>query len=115
MGSSILYYTWAAFMGGVLLNVMPCVLPVLGLKVYHLIKINDQPARVKRNHGLAYTLGILVMFWVLAAIVIALRAMGDRFGWGMQFQNPAFVAVMIVLMVGFGLWALGVFEVTFGM
>ena len=115
MGNSILFFTGAAFLGGVILNVMPCVLPVLGLKVYHLIKINDQPNSVKRNHGLAYTLGILVMFWVLAGVVIALRAAGDKLGWGMQFQNPAFVSVMIVLMVGFGLWALGVFDVTFGM
>src|SRR5262245_56180323 len=115
MDSNILFYTGAAFLGGVILNVMPCVLPVLGLKVYHLIKINDQPNSVKRKHGLAYTLGILVMFWVLAAVVIGLRAAGDRLGWGMQFQNPIFVAVMIVRMVLFGLWALGVFEITFGM
>src|SRR5262245_65477288 len=115
MDSNILFYTGAAFLGGVILNVMPCVLPVLGLKVYHLIKINDQPNSVKRKHGLAYTLGIMVMFWVLAGVVIALRAAGDKLGWGMQFQNPAFVSLMILLMVGLGLWATGVSEFTFGL
>jgi thiol:disulfide interchange protein DsbD len=103
-----------ALVGGVILNVMPCVLPVLGLKVYHLVNMSDQSASVKRKHGAAYSLGVLSMFWALAAIVIGMRAAGNRLGWGMQFQNPAFVAALMVVMVLFGLWALGVFELAIG-
>lgn len=115
MGESILYYTGAAFLGGVILNVMPCVMPVLTMKVFHVIEKAKEDPKVNRRHGLAYTAGIMVMFWAFAAIIIALRASGDRMGWGMQFQSPVFVAVLTALMVAFGLNALGVFELTVGM
>jgi thiol:disulfide interchange protein len=105
----------SAFIGGVILNVMPCVLPVLTMKVFHVIEKAKEDPSVNRKHGLAYTAGIVAMFWVLAVVVIALKASGERMGWGMQFQNPAFVAVLIAIMVGFGLNALGVFEITVGM
>ncbi len=115
MGQSILYYTGAAFLGGVILNIMPCVLPVLTMKVFHIIEKAKEDPSVNRRHGLAYAAGILASFWVLAIVIIALRAGGDRLGWGMQFQSPAFVAILTGLMVAFGLNALGVFEITVGM
>jgi thiol:disulfide interchange protein len=115
MENSLLYYTGVAFLGGVILNVMPCVLPVLTMKVFHIMEKAKEDPAANRKHGIAYGAGILVMFWVFGAIVIALRAMGDNVGWGMQFQNPGFVAAMTGLMVVFGLNALGVFEINVGM
>ena len=104
------------FVGGVILNVMPCVLPVLTMKVFHVVQQssgNDAASqRARKLHGLAYTGGILASFVVLAVAVIALKAAGERVGWGMQFQNPAFVAAMTALIFAFGLNALGVFEWT---
>ncbi len=104
------------FVGGLILNVMPCVLPVLTMKVFHLVEHSSagdgSTDRTRRLHGLAYTGGILIAFLALAAAVIALKASGDRVGWGMQFQNPRFVAGMVTLVFVFGLNALGVFEWT---
>lgn len=104
------------FVGGLILNVMPCVLPVLTMKVFHLVEHSSagdgSTDRTRRLHGLAYTAGILIAFLALAAAVIAIKASGDRVGWGMQFQNPRFVAGMIALVFVFGLNALGVFEWT---
>ncbi len=112
MGDSALYYVFAAFAGGVILNIMPCVLPVLTMKVFHVIEQANQSAHKTRMHGIAYTAGILVTFIAFAILIIALRASGERMGWGMQFQSPAFVAVMTSLIFAFGLNALGVFEIT---
>jgi thiol:disulfide interchange protein len=115
MGESTLYYVGAAFIGGVILNIMPCVLPVLTMKVFHVIENAKAGAAVNRKHGIAYTMGIMTMFWVLAAVIIGLRAGGEKMGWGMQFQNPVFLAIVCGLMVALGLNALGVFEITIGM
>jgi thiol:disulfide interchange protein len=116
MEHSIIYYTGVAFLGGVILNVMPCVLPVLTMKVFHVIEKAKEDPSVNRKHGLAYSAGILAMFWVFAGIIITLRlVLGKNLQWGQQFQSPAFVAGMTALMVGFGLNALGVFEITIGM
>lgn len=112
MDLNLLGYIGAAFLGGVILNVMPCVLPVLTMKVFHVIEhANDAPKQI-RVHGLAYAAGIMTTFLVFACAVIAIRAGGDSFGWGMQFQSPAFVAVMTTIIFAFGLNALGVFEFT---
>lgn len=115
MGDTVLYYVLVAFAGGVILNVMPCVLPVLTMKVFHVIEQSDQNPRHTRLHGLAYTAGIMATFLLLAIIVMALRASGERLGWGMQFQSPAFVAGMCALIFAFGLNALGVFEISVSM
>ena len=105
----------AAFLGGLILNIMPCVLPVLTMKVFHVIEKAKEDPSINRRHGIAYTLGILTFFWAFAAIILVLRAGGEKMGWGMQFQNPAMMAFVIALMVLFGLNALGVFEITVGM
>ncbi len=101
-----------ALLGGLILNVMPCVLPVLTMKVFHLIEQSNATRHEKRLHGLAYTGGILATFLVFALVVIGVRASGESLGWGMQFQSPAFVAGMCALIYAFGLNALGVFEFT---
>jgi thiol:disulfide interchange protein DsbD len=81
-----------AFVGGLLLNVMPCVFPVLAIKAFALLGTNREERREVRAHGVAYTLGVLVSFWALAAVLIAVRAGGAPLGWGFQLQSPAVVA-----------------------
>ena len=108
-------YIVFAFIGGVILNIMPCVLPVLTLKAFHIVDaLRAHPERA-RIHGLAYALGTCLVFGIFAAFVITLRASGHRLGWGMQFQHPEFVAAIVIALHMFGLNALGVFEVAFGM
>ncbi len=109
-----LQYVGLGLLGGLILNVMPCVLPVLTMKVFHVIEHSSagdgSSDRERRLHGLAYTGGVLLLFLGLAAAVIGLKAAGERVGWGMQFRNPSFVAAMTGVVFVFGLNALGVFE-----
>lgn len=100
-----------ALAGGLVLNVMPCVLPVLALKAFHAVEHSKHDARMRRLHGLAYTAGTVSLFVVLALVLVAIKASGKRLGWGMQFQHPPFVAVMTAIVFAFALNALGVFEI----
>lgn len=100
-------------LGGLLLNVMPCVFPVLLFKLNGLIAQGDATPAARRIDALGYLLGTLLSFAAFAALVIALRAGGRSLGWGMQMQNPTFVAAIIVLLFTFGLNALGVFQLEF--
>lgn len=101
-----------AFVGGLILNIMPCVLPVIALKILGFVgEARNDPRRV-RMLGLVYTLGVLISFVALAAIVIAVKSAGHRAGWGMQFGNPRFVAGLTTLVVLVALNLFGVFEVT---
>jgi thiol:disulfide interchange protein len=112
MGSELFLFAGLAFLGGVILNVMPCVLPVLTMKVFHVIEGGQDDPSTTRKHGVAYAAGVQATFLVFASIVVGLKLAGSAVGWGMQFQNPAFVAALCLLMVVFGLNALGVFEFT---
>jgi suppressor for copper-sensitivity B len=100
-----------ALLGGLILNAMPCVLPVLSIKVFSLVKHASLSRRALATAGLATTAGIVVSFWLLAAGVILARRAGAAVGWGMHFQQPAFVALLAVLVVLFTLNLWGVFEV----
>lgn len=100
-----------AFAGGVILNLMPCVFPVVSLKVLGFVQAaGDDPRRV-RAHGLTFAAGVLVAFWALAALLLALRAAGEEIGWGFQLQSPGFVAAMTFLLFGLGLSLAGVVEI----
>ncbi|MCY3772916.1 MAG: protein-disulfide reductase DsbD family protein [Gemmatimonadetes bacterium] len=100
-----------ALVGGMILNLMPCVLPVLSIKVLGFIhQAGDDPAKARR-HGLVFTAGVLVSFLALAAVLIALRAGGEQLGWGFQLQSPAFIVVLSVIIFMFGLSLFGVFEI----
>lgn len=100
-----------AFAGGVILNLMPCVFPVVSLKVLAFVQsAGDDPRRV-RAHGLTFASGVLVAFWALAALLLGLRAAGEEIGWGFQLQSPAFVAAMAFLLFGLGLSLAGVVEI----
>lgn len=97
-----------ALVGGVILNLMPCVFPVLSLKALALAKHSDDIV-AHRRQGFAYLAGVLACFAVLAAVLLALRATGQALGWGFQFQSPAFVLAMAALFFALGLSLSGVF------
>ncbi len=100
-----------AFLGGLVLNLMPCVFPVLFLKGLGLVHSSTEEKRRQRLHGLVYTLGILVSFWAVVAVLLLLRAGGRQVGWGFQMQSPGFVAVLASLVFFLGLSLAGQFEV----
>jgi thiol:disulfide interchange protein len=99
-----------AFFGGVILNLMPCVFPVLFLKGLALLQSSTMERGEARRHGLVYALGILVSFWVIVALLLGLRATGSHAGWGFQFQSPVFIAVLAAFMFFFALSLAGQFE-----
>ncbi|HZT22593.1 MAG TPA: protein-disulfide reductase DsbD domain-containing protein [Verrucomicrobiae bacterium] len=103
-----------AFIGGLILNIMPCVLPVIALKILGFVsEARSEPRRV-RNLGFIYALGVLVSFLALAAVVIGLKAAGRHAGWGMQFGSPIFIVCLTTLVTLVALNLFGVFEVTAG-
>ena len=100
-----------AFLGGLILNLMPCVFPVLSIKVLGLVRhAGESPARL-RMHGLAYTAGVLASFLGLAALLIALKGGGAAIGWGFQLQSPVVVAGLAYLLLAMGLSLSGVVHV----
>ena len=103
-----------AFVGGLILNVMPCVLPVIALKILGFVgQAKDEPRQV-RKLGLIYALGVLVSFLVLAALVIGVKAAGHKAGWGMQFGNPQFLVLLTALVTLVALNLFGLFEINPG-
>ncbi len=103
-----------AFLGGLILNIMPCVLPVIALKILGFINHAQHEPRHVRVLGLVYAAGVLVSFLALAAVVIGVKAAGHHAGWGMQFGNPEFIVVLTTLITLVALNLFGVFEVTLG-
>lgn len=109
----IWFYLGYALVGGFILNFMPCVLPVIAIKIMSFIEQADEaPARV-RLLGLTFSSGIILSFLALAAVVLAIRAAGQSVGWGFQFQSPAFVIVMCVIILLLSLSLFGLFYVSF--
>ena len=100
-----------AVLGGLLLNLMPCVLPVLSIKAVGLIQHASGSDRQARRHGFAFAAGVLVTFCGLALLIIGLRAGGSAIGWGFQLQEPAVVIGLMLLMLALGLNLSGVFTV----
>ncbi len=99
-----------AFVGGLILNLMPCVFPVLGIKILGFVNQAGADRRKVTLHGLVFTSGVLLSFWVLAGILAVLRAGGSQLGWGFQLQSPAFVFGLAAAMLAFALNMSGVFE-----
>jgi thiol:disulfide interchange protein len=98
-----------ALLGGLLLNLMPCVFPILAIKVVGFTRHADD-RRGHRLSGLAYTAGVVVSFAALGALMLALRAAGEQLGWGFQLQSPAVVAALAALFTLIGLNLAGLFE-----
>jgi thiol:disulfide interchange protein DsbD len=91
-----------ALLGGLILNVMPCVFPVLSIKIMSFIEqAGHEPKKIKA-HGIAFAAGVVISFWIFAGILLALRAGGEQLGWGFQLQSPVFVAAMIFILFGLG-------------
>ncbi|MET4756445.1 protein-disulfide reductase DsbD domain-containing protein [Endozoicomonas sp. NE40] len=100
-----------ALLGGFILNLMPCVLPVLGLKLSSVVQATGQNRKVVRWQFLSTASGILVSFWLLALFLLALKWTGNNLGWGIQFQNPWFIGFMAVVTGLFAANLLGAFEI----
>ena len=103
-----------AFIGGLILNLMPCVLPVIALKILGFVSEANSESRRVRKLGLIYALGVLLSFLALAAVVIGAKAAGHHAGWGMQFGSPVFIVCLTTLVTLVALNLFGVFEVTLG-
>jgi thiol:disulfide interchange protein len=100
-----------AFLGGLILNLMPCVFPVLGIKVMGFVENAHGDAGLLRRQGVVYLVGVLLSFLLLAGIMLALRGGGQSVGWGFQMQEPAFVAALALLFFLMALNLSGVFEI----
>jgi len=99
-----------AIAGGLILNLMPCVFPVLSLKILSFASSGDSSGRQQKLHGLSYTAGIVLTFMLLASILLALRAGGEAVGWAFQLQSPVFNALIILLFFTMGLSLSGLYE-----
>jgi thiol:disulfide interchange protein/DsbC/DsbD-like thiol-disulfide interchange protein len=108
---SVLRFVSLAFLGGIILNLMPCVFPVLFIKGLALVESSRHTETRVRAHGLIYAVGILVSFWAIVAVLLGLRAGGRQLGWGFQFQSPGFLAVIALLLFFLGLSLAGMFEI----
>ncbi|MBI3881535.1 MAG: thioredoxin family protein [Verrucomicrobia bacterium] len=103
-----------AFIGGLILNVMPCVLPVIALKVLGFVQQSKSSPGSVRKHGLIYMVGVLCSFLVLAGVVVGVQQAGKLASWGMQFGNPKFIVAMVVLVTLVALNLFGLFEIILG-
>lgn len=109
--SSLFVILLSAFAGGMILNLMPCVFPVISLKIMNFVQQAGEDRGKIRSHGFVFAAGVLASFWALAGLLLALRAGGAQLGWGFQLQSPAFVAAMALLIFALGLSMAGVFEI----
>jgi len=109
-GQNIFTILFFAFIGGMILNLMPCVFPVLGLKVMGFAQMSGNDPKKIKIHGIVFTLGVLVSMWVLAGALLAL-SVTTKINWGEQMGNPIFVGCIIILLFVMGLNMYGVFEI----
>ena len=105
---------WSAFLGGLILNIMPCVLPVISLKILSFVKQSGESRSRVRLLGIGYTAGVLASFLALAGLAVGLKHAGRLFGWGMQFGNPYFMVAITILVTLVALNLFGLFEITLG-
>lgn len=104
-----------AVLGGLILNLMPCVFPVLSIKAIGLVEQAKKHPATVRTKGLVFAAGVIASMLALAAVLLALRAGGEQIGWGFQLQSPLFVTLMMYLLLAVGLNLSGVFEVGGGL
>jgi thiol:disulfide interchange protein DsbD len=112
LSGGLLKYLLFGFIGGFILNLMPCVLPVISLKIFGFIQHAGDSRRKIFGNGVAFAAGIFVWFIALALLMIALKAAGHQITWAFQFTNPIFVVVMSAVVLVFALNLFGVFEIT---
>lgn len=107
---TLLFYLLFAFLGGFILNFMPCVLPIISLKLFDLIKNRQESRAIILKHNMAYTLGVLSTFLALALSIIVIKSTGEVIGWGFQLQSPLFVMTLIIVLFIMTLNFFGLFE-----
>lgn len=107
----LLWMLLSAFLGGLILNLMPCVFPILSMKLLSLMKLGKAHAREVREQNLAYVAGVLISFLAIASVLSILRSTGNLVGWGFQLQSPVFLALLTWLFFALSLNLLGVFEI----
>ncbi|MDB6081906.1 MAG: hypothetical protein JWO53_1178, partial [Chlamydiia bacterium] len=110
LGSEFAYVLFLAFFGGMILNIMPCVLPVVSLKVFQFMRMQGQKRVTTFKHGLAFSFGIVFSFWLLVGAIFILQSLGKTVGWGFQLQEPLFVTGLIIVLFILSLSLFGVFE-----
>lgn len=103
-----------ALLGGMVLNLMPCVFPVLSLKAFSFIAANSKTETGRKQEGWAYTAGIWISFMIIVAVLLIIKSGGAAIGWGFQLQEPAFVGSLVLLMVLVALSLSGMFNITVG-
>lgn len=102
-----------AFLGGLILNVMPCVLPVLSIKLTSVLNQGDKTAQQVRSSFLMSALGVLAFMWILSVAILMLQSFGVSVGWGLQFQSPVFLTIMFFILAVFAANLFGIFEISF--
>ena len=109
-GLPLWQYILFALLGGLILNLMPCVLPVISLKLFALVSHAGESKKSILRHNTFYTLGVLFCFWLLALSVVLLKVAGQQVGWGFQLQSPSFVFIMLIILFVMTLNMFGLFE-----
>lgn len=104
-----------AFIGGLILNIMPCVLPVLSVKILQILSHSGDDRRKILMNAWSYTFGVLASFWLLAGVLMGLRQAGQELGWGFQMQSPGMLMILMAVFFIFGLNLFGVFEIGVGL
>lgn len=100
-----------AFLGGLILNLMPCVFPVLSMKALSLVKMKEKEAALARKFGLAYTAGVIMSFLAIGGALLIFKVLGLSIGWGFQLQNPIVVALLAYILFAIGLNLIGLFNI----
>lgn len=114
-GASLWIALIGAFIGGLILNVMPCVFPIISMKALNIAQCADKDIKTVRRDAWAYTAGVFAAFMTLTLILLLFKAGGAQIGWGFQMQSPLIVGMLAVLLFAIGLNLLGVFEIGGGM
>ncbi len=109
--TTILWMSLFALLGGLILNIMPCVLPVLSIKLASALSAQDKSLPRIRISFIACALGVMAFMWLLAVGLIGLKTLGYSIGWGIQFQNPYFLAFLILVILGFSANLFGLFHI----
>ncbi len=109
---SFIFILGFAFVGGLILNLMPCVFPVLSMKALSLVKLSDKERSHARASGIAYTTGIMLSFVSIAGVLMILKGAGETIGWGFQLQDPIVVTVLATMLFLIGLNLMGLFEIS---
>jgi thiol:disulfide interchange protein len=108
--NGLIEYLLFAFLGGLILNLMPCVLPVISIKLFGLIKHKSLPRKQIITHNLSYTAGVISTFMALGGVIAGIKATGEEIGWGFQLQSPGFILVMMLILFVLSLNLFGLFE-----